>query len=484
MFDLKNHENENNRSEDTDIGSKNYQDKRVNYYKDKYLDDYVNRIEANLREQGSRITRNEIMGYVLEKLSEYKTRNISVTNGNYRLKIAMGEPDDLADKFLKVKRKMKPIKEVDESEIRRKTEENNYFRSLSTSEKIKYRINKIKYQLSNIKSVDNSLVQKLLVVNGLHIVLLIFNIIIAWMAFGVIINIFQGSVSSRYQLRRLSENIIWYPENMLYIEFGIFILYFITSLVFRNEAIEQIGYAETWGKRIKHLYIFNFIRFISQVLFNFVGSLISINGNSLNYFSSDNITTISMISLFAHVLIIITLVKSYNFEVEKHEISDKYMYNGKIGSLIAKILYRPLQIAMYFSTLYHLIFAIIYYQLFQLISEIGVDNGLFISPSVNYSLLVINLVLFALSMMVLRLSPSMQKIDAIKKRTRNQSLIQLVLNIIANAYFYTIYSIFVNAGRERELISFDEILISTIFYYITIIGILFLNRRLRGKPNG
>lgn len=370
-------------------------DLNVSISTDNYLTTYIHKIEEHIRNRGVRISRENITGYLLEKLAENKTRDVESTNGDYKLKQSLGLPEDMASKFLIEERRKYTSPSASHEEMERKSREKEYILSLSKVERIKYytikykpkvslRERKIEIPVFYSKKEATEATQFFYIV---HLIGLVFNIIVIIPIVDILITASNYYVTGFREIRQRSGMTIWNPNSLVTIEIIFFSIYLLTAFVFRNHFITEILNAEKWAKIIKRVYIISFLRFVALSIFAFIGTLFSRGEITANYAWSGTVVDDVTTGLILNILTIFVIVKLLKV-TDGGKISRLRAHNRIrvfIATLFYILFYRTVQIAMYVITIFHLGYA--YLAIGYLVQFLQSGYSSPLSRDINYQFL-------------------------------------------------------------------------------------------------
>lgn len=464
-------------------------DLNVSISTDNYLTTYIHKIEEHIRNRGVRISRENITGYLLEKLAENKTRDVESTNGDYKLKQSLGLPEDMASKFLIEERRKYTSPSASHEEMERKSREKEYILSLSKVERIKYytikykpkvslRERKIEIPVFYSKKQATEATQFFYIV---HLIGLVFNIIVIIPIVEILIMTFNNFFRGFGEIRERSGMTIWNPNSLVTIEIIFFSIYLLTAFVFRNHFITEILNAEKWAKIIKRFYIISFLRFVALSIFALIGTLFSRGGITANYTWSGTVVDDATTGLILNILTIFVIVKLLKVK-DGGKISRLRAHNRIrvfIATLFYILFYRTVQIAMYVVTIFHLGYA--YLAIGYLVQFLQSDYRNFssLSRNINYQFLfysaIATVIYIVLGLLVIK---NDQKLS-IKKRIRRQLKIQLIFQIAFNLDLLYRMDRITSLGLDFMVgFTFEEALLSTLIYFGGTIFLIMLNRYL------
>lgn len=462
-------------------------DSSVSISTDNYLTTYIHMIEEHIRNRGVRISRENITGYLLEKLAENKIRDVESTNGDYKLKQSLGLPEDMASKFLIEERRNYRSQFESQEESEEKSREKEYILSLSRVEKIKYYSKKYKPTISlrerkfeipvfYTKKQATDATQFFYIV---HLIALVFNIIVIIPVVDILITASNYFVTGFWEIRERSGMAIWNPNSLVTIEIIFFTIYLFTTFIFRNHFITEILNAKKWAKMIKGFYIFSFLRFLALSIFAYVGTFFSRGGITANYAWSGAVVDDATKGLILNILTIFVVVKLLKVKA-RSRISGLRAHNRFrvfFATLFYILFYRTVQIAMYLITIFHLGYAFLSTgQLVQFLQSDTLDYSS-LSRNINYQFLfyttIAIVIYFVLGLLVIK---NEQKL-AIKNRIRRQLKIQMIFQLVFNLDLLYRMNRITSVGLDfRVGFTFEEALISTLIYFGGAIILIILNR--------
>lgn len=424
---------------------------RIRFFKEKYMSKYIDAVEKQLRVQNSRISRNEIIGYILEKIAKQQTENITPTNGDYRLKLLMGEPELLADEFIEKEKKLILPQMPTEEELEKRDKLLLEYQSLSKFGKLKFKVKEKKQS----KTIPRDLIKSDYTnhIFFLHIMIVIFNLIYGWFTIDYALSLAIVRLYAIRHVEKHSRDYFWHPEIFVVNEGITLFVYLLTAVLFRTKNVENIQKKNRKLKWIKSMYIINFGRYIASVVYFYFGTIIPYN-YPLNGYKVEEMNQILIITAIIHILIIITLLKGV--KPRQNMVYSSYVKQVNIvNSSLTTILYRPFQIAIYWMTIVVLLRSV-----FSIINLNTNYLFLYADFYYNYSYLFYNCLIVISGIFLGIITPFEEKKVSVKKRIKRQLTLQMGGMILYEITLYVIWH------RNEYYNNINMILISILVYYV------------------
>ncbi|MCY3412767.1 MAG: hypothetical protein INQ03_14110 [Candidatus Heimdallarchaeota archaeon] len=482
---------------------------RVKFFRNRYLNEYIDKIEEVLRFNSYRVDRSEIIGHLMEKLASQQVNDIKRSNGTYRIEKVLGPVSEMKQQFLQEKRRFFRETLTKEEKKQEDEEEKLKLAEMTKSERAKYKVRKNlsainvkdkKFTLNIQESNARLLMAFSLITNIAFLILNIVLIIMSWDMLNSFMNAYTNYYYDQYYLdimlermHYMSELFFWNPGNLILIESLVFLNYVFVSVVFRNSSIELFGYkkAKSWIKYIKLIYISSLIRVILVGILAYFGAQFTttvFNGyfheeTTVTGFTPDETQTIITIISIINLVSILWMMILCNVREEYEDQLSQYSQLRVNMARTFKMLFNlPSQLGIYLITMISSVIGLV--SIFSLVIFLQLGGEvvtIFYSRNINYQFAFFTAVVISLHFLVGKLSIDQALTLIIKKRVKRQLILQLIFQTIFNA-FLLIQANYIEEQVNQGYLdlyyysfTFAEALISTIVYYVTTIALLVTN---------
>lgn len=461
-----------------------------NDLKYKLLVQYVQEIERNLRKSGSKIKRGEILGFLMENMSEtlLEVKNVDRNVNKFQLSKILGDPVSTA---VEIKAKYTIDYEIEEEENELEIEE-------GIKGKIRYHYHKLKRK-STIKKVSQykkrasknpkfmiSYMRALFGVHLIYAILAIYMIIYSLNAIISISTYGPSYISSLFNRRYAGDSFLWSYNSLIFNNIVFLLVSILITANTRNKIIKSTPGMKEMLRTTKFAAIINLINHITFSVFLGIGSSLyylstmrTVNG--VDFDTGIIVIIVTSILQLASIIILFKFPKPLLGRAgikHKKGITNEVKKQNRQNILI--FLSSLLKIASYFVVISTISIAI---SSMTALYRAYIDNrisDLFTSRNTNYQIAFYGGIIYLVLIIIVRKITDENVRRGFKKSIKRTVLFQTFNMTLFNVYLILGTFLIENYGSARlaYMFTLQDAIISAIIYYGHVIIIMLLNWKL------